>query len=319
MRNQILAQALVEPAFCSRAFSCANTPRAPRPQEDKSSSWRLGALGVLARSALADIKLASVFSIAFAIVISIAGCTDNKPSPQQSTQLSSGFKALDEQQSALAIDRADEYLRQQPHGPGSAEALYLKGRGYEQKAAADPKEIQRNLSEARTAYQEALMQQPSPKTEGYIRASLSNVAFFEDDYSTALSEASRAYSLVDTPEIQSMLLYRMGVSQQRLSRFTEADRTFEQVQQRYPNSAIAERAREHQGQRNFFVQLATFNTPAGADKAMDSLKNSGIVVSKRSDKAGHTLVDAGPFSTYESARDAKTRFAAQYPDALIVP
>jgi tetratricopeptide (TPR) repeat protein len=262
---------------------------------------------------------ARTLAAALLLIVGAAGCTENKPSAQQSTQLTSGFKALDEQQSAVAIDRADEYLREQPHGPGSAEALYLKGRGYEQKAAADPSEIKRNLTEARTAYMEALNQQPSPKTEGYIRASLSNVAFFQDDYSTALGEASRAYNLVDSPNIQSVLLYRTGVSQQRLGRFTDADRTFEQVQQRYPGSPIADRAREHQGQRNFFVQLATFNSPAGADKAIQSLQNSGVVVSKRSDQSGHTLVDAGPFSTYESARDAKARFAGQYPDALVVP
>jgi tetratricopeptide (TPR) repeat protein len=219
----------------------------------------------------------------------------------------------------VAIERADAYLRQQPSGPGSAEALYLKGRGYEQKAAGDPAEMRRNLDEARTAYLDALNQNPSPKTEGYIRASLSNVAFFQDDYVTAQSEASRAIKLVDSPEIASVLLYRIGVSQQRLGLFTDADATFGQVQQRYPGSPIAERAREHEGQRNFFAQLATYNTPAGAERAMEGLKASGVVISTRSDNAGHTIINAGPFNTYEEARDAKAKFAGQFPDALITP
>jgi tetratricopeptide (TPR) repeat protein len=248
-----------------------------------------------------------------------AGCSDNKPSPQQSTQLTAGYRALDEHQSEQAIEQADAYLRKQPHGPGSAEALYLKGRGYEQKAAVDRNEITRNLAEARTAYLDALNQQPSPQTDGYIRASLSNVAFFQDDYSTSLAEATQAYRLVNSAEIQSVLLYRIGVSQQRLGRFTDADRTFDLVQQRYPGSPIAERARQHAGQRNFFVQLATFNTPAGADKAIESLNTSGIVISKRTDSVGHTIVNAGPFATYENAKAAKERFAGQYPDALVVP
>ena len=67
------------------------------------------------------------------------------------------------------------------------------------------------------------------------------------------------------------------------------------------------------------MQLATFNTPAGADKAVESFRTSGVVISHHTDPAGHTIVDVGPFSTYDSAKAAKERFAAQYPDALIVP
>lgn len=252
-------------------------------------------------------------------LLSVVGCSDNKPSPQESAQLSAASRALDEHRSQVAIEQADAYLRKQPHGPGSAEALYLKGRGYEQKAAGDRNEMRRNLAEARTAFLDALNQQPTPQTEGYIRASLSNVAFFQDDYATALAEASRAHALSNSAEIQSVLLYRVGVSQQRLGRFTDADQTFNLLQQRYPGSPLAQRAREHAGQRNFFVQLATFNTPTGADKAIESLKATGVVVSKRADSSGHTIVNVGPFSTFESAKSAKERFAGQYPDALIVP
>lgn len=249
----------------------------------------------------------------------LPGCADNNPSPQQSTQLSAGFRALEQNQSQVAIEQAEAYLRKQPHGPGSAEALYLKGRGYEQKAARDRNEVKRNLTEARTAYLDGLNRQPTPQTEGNIRASLSNVAFYQDDFATALAEASRAHALSDSQQVQSVLLYRMGVSQQRLGRFTDADQTFAVVQQRYPGSPLAQRAREHAGQRNFFVQLATFNTPAGADKAIESLRAAGVVISKHTDSARHTIVNIGPFSTYENAKSAKERFAGQYPDALIVP
>jgi outer membrane protein assembly factor BamD (BamD/ComL family) len=261
-----------------------------------------------------------MIAAALLLGVGLIGCGDNHPSAQQSSQLSSGFRALDEHQYNAAIQSADDYLRQQPSGPGAAEALYLKGRGYEQKPAADPAEMKRNLDEARTAYLDALNQNPSPKTEGYIRASLSNVAFFQDDYATAQSEASQAMKLVgDSPEIQSVLLYRIGVSQQRLGLFTDADSTFAQVQQRYPGSSIADRAREHEGKRVFFVQLATYNTPNGAERATDGLKASGVVISTRSDNAGHTVINAGPFPTYEDAKQAKAKFTAQFPDALITP
>jgi hypothetical protein len=125
--------------------------------------------------------------------------------------------------------------------------------------------------------------------------------------------------MVESPEIQSVLLYRMGISEQRMGRFSDADVTFQLVQSRYPNMAIARSAEEHVGLRNFYVQLATYNTAVGADRAIASLQNSRVVLSKHVDTAGHTVIDAGPFPNYEAAKDLETRFEPQYPDALIVP
>jgi len=254
------------------------------------------------------------------LVAGITGCTDtSKPSPMQSTQLSAGYQALQQGQPQVAIDRADEYLREQPHGSGAAEALYLKGQGYEKRIAANPNESKRDWLEARTAYLNALNENPSPQLEGNIRAGLSNIAFHSDDFPTAYLEAQGAFTLTTSPQIQSMLLYRMGVSQQRMGRFTDADATFESVEQRYPGTPIAQQAHEHEGLRNFYVQLATFNTPAGAAKAMASLRTSGLTLSQQTDRTGHTVIDAGPLPSYEDAKRVKEQMSREYPDALIKP
>lgn len=253
------------------------------------------------------------------LATAVAGCTVDKPSPMQSTQLSDGYQALRQGQADVAIARADEYLRERAHGPGVAEAYYLKGRGYELKTASNRDESKRNWVEARTAYAYGLNENPSPQLEALLRAGLSNVAFFTDDYPTAFAEASKAYSLTDSPETQSVLLYRMGVSQARMGRFTEADDTFALVQQRYPGSPMAREAQAHQGVRNFYLQLATYGTAEGADRAIESLKSSGLALSKRSEAGGHVVVNAGPFATYDGAEQAKQRFATEFPDALIVP
>src|SRR5580693_248788 len=115
-------------------------------------------------------------SIGLFLAICLIGCGPGPTTPQQNNQLAAGYRALDEHQSDLAIQRADDYLRQQPNGPGDAEAMYLKGRGYEQKTATNPAQAAQNLAAARAAYDDALNLNPSPKTEGFIRASLSNVA-----------------------------------------------------------------------------------------------------------------------------------------------
>src|SRR5580765_489472 len=44
--------------------------------------------------------------------------------------LTEGYSALEAQQYNDAIAKADQFLSAQPHGPGSAEALYLKAAGW---------------------------------------------------------------------------------------------------------------------------------------------------------------------------------------------
>jgi tetratricopeptide (TPR) repeat protein len=257
-------------------------------------------------------------AIGLFLAIALIGCGPGPTTPQENNELTAGYRALDQHQSEQAIQRADDYLRQQPDGPGDAEAMYLKGRGYEQKTAASPAEAARNLAAARAAYDDALNLNPSPKTQGYICASLSNVAFFQEDYLTALSQASQALILVKSPAIQADLLYRIGVSQQRLGRFTDADRTFDQVQTDYPGSPIAQSAHQHEGMRDFYVELGTFDS-VGADHVIASLQNSQLPISRQTVDPSQTIVRAGPFPDYESAKSAKTKLVAQYPQSQIVP
>jgi TolA-binding protein len=244
------------------------------------------------------------------------GCAPKANSPEQKTALQAGYGALESQQYDQAIARADAFLTATPQGPGSAEALYLKGRALEGKTAANEAEAKRNLQAARSAYLAALEQSPSRPLDAYIRTSLANVAYFQDDYPTAISQWSAALDHLDREDVKAWALYRIGLCQQRLGKFADADRTFAQVQN-YPG-VPAQRAREHQGARGFFVQLATFASAAQADQAIAHLSKQGIAATKATDPAGHHVVRvAAP--TYRQAEQLKSRFAGQYPDALIVP
>ena len=242
--------------------------------------------------------------------------------PQQSNQLTAARDAVNAHQADQAIQKADAFISTSPDGPGTAEAYAIKGRGYELKVNASPDEERKNLQLARAAYEEALNHNPTQADEGNIRASLSNVAYQLDDYPTALAEASHAYNLVDSADVQSVLLYRMAVSQQRMGRFTDADSTFGLVQSRFPNSTVAQRSKELEGQRNFYVQLATYTTPAAAERALAALQTGpgmGVSLSKHSDASGRTVIDAGPYASYAEAQQAKQHFVDSYPDALIKP
>jgi tetratricopeptide (TPR) repeat protein len=247
--------------------------------------------------------------------------TASTDAPPPRVILDAGYQALESQQYNEAIAKADEFLAGTPAGPGSAEALYLKGRGFEGKNAAGvtPEEAKQNLQSARVAYIQALEQNPKDPLAAYIHASLGNVAYFQDYYQSAMGQLNAAYDKLDNNEVKAWTLYRVGLCQQRLGQFKQADATFASVEQFHPGTVPAERAKEHRGARAFWVQLATFASPANADKAVMELKHEGINASRAADAQGRALLRVGPLASYSQALFIKQRFAEKYPDAIILP
>jgi tetratricopeptide (TPR) repeat protein len=244
-----------------------------------------------------------------------AGCAPD----QRKAQLAEGYAALEANQFDEAMRQADAYLAKHPSGPGTAEALYLRGRGYEQRNKANLNEARTNLQAARAAYIEALSQQPSPQLELYIRTSLANVAYFQDDYATALKEWATVYPNHQDREIRMWVLYRIGLCQQRLGRFADADKTYTQVEQEYGGTLPAQRAKEKRGARGFMVQFATFLSSATADNAISTLRSQGVMAGKQTDSRGRSVVVAGPLPTFQQAMAIRAAHLDKYPDAMILP
>lgn len=235
--------------------------------------------------------------------------------------LEQGYRALENQQYDDAIARADQVLAAVPHGEGTPEALYLKGRGFEGKNAAGvtEDEARANLQSARQAYIQALGENPRQPLQAYVRASLGNVAYFQDDYQTAVAQLTAAYDHLDRDDLKAWALYRIGLAQQRQGQFEQADRTFAAVQQRHGNTVPAQRAREHQGARAFYVQLATFAQPASADRAIAELKQQGVTATRVAGPEGRAFLRVGPIPSYAQAQATRRQFLNKYPDAMIIP
>jgi outer membrane protein assembly factor BamD (BamD/ComL family) len=255
----------------------------------------------------------AIAALAFAFA---AGCATNKAARND---LSAGYASLEQKRYDQAIQQADAFLAKEPNGAGSAEALYLRGRAFEQKVAANPHEAKTNLQSARSSYIEALNRRPASKLEWTIRTSLANVAYFQDDYATALSQFQTALPRMENADTRAWTLYRMGLCQQRLGQFQQADQTFALVQQQHPGTMPAQRAKEHAGARSFFVQLVTFKTGASADKAIAALRREGVEPARVENEQGFQQIRVGPVQSYAQAMSLKTRFADRYPDAIIVP
>lgn len=254
--------------------------------------------------------------ILFCIVLAGTGCASDQATQKK---LADGKVALEQKQYDQAIRQADSILQNKGSNVDTAAAYYLKGRAIEQRVKADPGSADQDLTLAKTNYNRALQLGPPKKLEGYLRSSLANVGFFQNDYNTAFEQWSKAYDLLEEQDLKAWALYRIGISQQRLGRFDHADKTFSAVQTVYPGTEQARRAKEHQGATGFYVQLATFKNASSADNAIKELKQQGVTATKTTDPRGLSIVRVGPVNTYAEAQQLQGRFTAKYADALIIP
>jgi TolA-binding protein len=245
-----------------------------------------------------------------------AGCANEAATRKN---LNVAYAAAANSQYDEAISRADDQLARTPAGAGSSEALYLRGRTLELRVKKTEDDARNDFTAARQAYIEALQAKPTPDLEPLIRAGLANVAYWQDDYPTAIQEWTTAYGKLSNNDADPFILYRIGLSQQRLGQFDLADKTFAAVQQRYPMTEAADRARGHTGFRSFAVQLATFASSQSADAAVTDLRRQGVTPTRLIDPRGRHVIGVGSLPNYAAALQVKSRFASKYPDAVIVP
>jgi TolA-binding protein len=276
------------------------------PHPDPPPEYRGRGKGRTAATKYGHARLVRSILFASLGVVALAGCAADN-----SAWIDRSVSALDANQPRQAIANARNYLDAHPNGPGAAEAWYLVGRGDEM--------IPGNLGAAHDAYARALALNPSRQQQAYIRAGLANVAFFDDDFATALEQWTIAYSGLTDHTTRAWTLYRMGLCQQRLGRFDQADGTFALVQQQYADTPAAARAADKSGYRDFWVQIGVFNNQLDAWGGLSFLHRTGYPAQLFHNKQGQHVLCAGPEASYAEASQLRARLVKRYPGAMIVP
>ena len=254
-----------------------------------------------------------------AAALTLAGCAGG-PTPREN--LATAYREFESPNPnyAQVANAADAYLAAQPTGPAAADALYLRGRALEEKGQKDAASPQKDFADAYNYYSQALAQKPRPGLAALIHVGMGNVLYFQDRYSAAIHELTNGLERLERDPDKAWALYRVGLCYQRLGHWDEADKQFVAVQQRFPNTPQAARAREHQGHRAFYVQVATYAAPAQADAATAELKRQGLPAQRFVDTSRNVqLVRVGPMNTYESAAATRQKIWGRYPDAIVVP
>jgi tetratricopeptide (TPR) repeat protein len=241
-------------------------------------------------------------------------CADNSQNRQE---LNAGEDALRAQQYDRALRAADD-VAASGVAQNAAEAHYLHGRAIEDRPKPDPAAAAADLAEARRYYALALGEYPSPALQGRLRAQIGNVAYFQDDYAVALQQWTIASAQLDNPQWKQWILYRIGICQQRLGRFDDADHTFAVVQDEYPGTEVARRAQARQGVHGFYVQVGAFNDSSDVQKAAYAVTSAGSIA-EEIDQRGLKVVRSAGLPSYAQATALKTRLVGEYPDARVMP
>jgi tetratricopeptide (TPR) repeat protein len=245
-----------------------------------------------------------------------AGCASN---PQNRQQLDAGEQALRAQNYDKAIRSADLVISSSPTSNDLAEAYYLRGSAIEQRnPKPDMTAAAADLAAARLDYIAALNQYPPKPLESRLHGQLGNVAYFQDDYATALQQWAVAYDQLENLQWKQWVLYRMGICQQRLGRFVDADHTFSIVQREYPNTEVAARSAAREGVRGFYVQVGAFSQPGDAQKAAAAVTAIGSIPVQAPDR-GLTVVRTSGVPSFTMAAQMRLRLVSQYPDARVLP
>jgi tetratricopeptide (TPR) repeat protein len=254
----------------------------------------------------------------------VAGCASSKSADDKKT-LQAGYDALSAQDYDTAMARSSEFIANNPNGgAGTPEALYLQGRVYEHRAevadnAGRQPEAHSDLQDARSTYEHALTLNPSPRIAALLHAGVANVAYFQEDYFTAMREWAAAYPGLTQPDARAWVKYRLGLCQQRLGRFDEADRSFAEVRQEYPHSEPAQRAAGHMGVKAFYVGLGSWADARAAADVVGGLRKQGFTAEQSTQPDGRHAVRVGPAYNYEQAKALRVRLLSAYPAATIEP
>jgi tetratricopeptide (TPR) repeat protein len=244
----------------------------------------------------------------------LAACTGNAESRKN---LDLGKQALDAHDFDQTIRDADKVIAS-GDGPALAEAYYLRGYAIEMRPKVDNAASARDLAMARDSYVKGLSHDPRPTLAARLHAQLGNVCYYQQDYSTAVVELGTAFNMMDNSQPKDLVLYHMGVGQQRLGRFADADSTFQRLLQDYPNSLYAGAAKAHQGVHGFYVQVGAYAKESDIESAARAIAAAGSAPLKTSNK-GLTVMRTADVPSFAQAEQLRERLAGQYPDARVMP
>ncbi len=246
------------------------------------------------------------------MLLLLNGCQE---SMQRGDLLQQARADYDRQQFSSARQSATRYLGQPALPDGDrCRGYYIRGLALREMGPA-------YFTQAKTDLQTVLARQCNPELAALAHVTLGHIAFESSDHDTARMHYEFALKNLPNTEPKDAVLYRLGVSLQRLGRWSQADPYFEQCAREFSQSPYASSARQHLGSRRFQLQAGAWSTTAGALKQQKKLQRSGFSADMTPLlQNGKSLyaVRCGAFTSYEQAQSQLQRLQRTVPDAIII-
>ncbi|HVP13581.1 MAG TPA: tetratricopeptide repeat protein [Phycisphaerae bacterium] len=243
----------------------------------------------------------------------LVGCAELPPAAkQQKTDAENAYRSNNYQ---AAMGTLNDFLKNYPDHPESAEAYYLR---------ALCEEKQSNKMKAAEDAQHCIRLSRDAVLTAKAHAMTATLLYEAGKSAAAIPHfASALKGLPDGPPAD-LVRYNYGVCLQREGQWKQARMEFAAVPRLFPSSPLAENAkRMNEWPNDFFtIQCGAFRDKPEANKLVDKLKKAGLSprIEARS-RSGETLqmVYVGQYPRYSQAQSALTAVQRQVRDASIAP
>lgn len=245
----------------------------------------------------------------------LTGCASGLTAQQQ-RWLAEGRQLYEDKRYSGAIVELSKLLREQPDDPAVARAYYLRGMSHAQ--MGNRVEAYRDLNAAVDSGADA-----TATREAYV---VLGTLHFEDrawaDAAAALREAANRYP--STPP-KDVILYRLGLCYERLSRWGESRGPFAEIVKHFPDSNFADAAarRLRVQPEHYAVQVGAFYERENAETLRFQLERDGLTAWLRTEPRNRQtmyVVLVGRFASYDQALGQLAMIQREFvPDAVLWP
>ncbi len=251
------------------------------------------------------LRFAVPSSVLAVLLLAVGGCTPPLLNKNDDKVFTSGYDDYQAGRYKDADRKFSEVVADNPQSAALSEVYYFRG-------LTRLQESRRN--EARADFQAGATHYGRELTQIYSMTCLANMEY-EDGHDQQAVPLYRTVLEHPVPGLPTdKILYRLGVSLQRLGRWNEADETFARLLKDHSDSPLAAEARIRTQADSFTLQAGAFTDRAKAATLAARLRQDGypvvLAVVAAGGKTFH-VVNVGHYHTAAEAQAASTRLAGK--------
>ena len=245
------------------------------------------------------------------VLVGTGGCAANRRADRQA--FDTGYAAFRAGQWEKAIGGFTQYLRSDPTSPDRGEVYYYRGEAL----------VRLNRrAEAKTDFVRAIGAGARPPIDQFARVAVGNLYYEEGNDLKALEHYGKVLAGSRDGLPMAAILFRAGVSLQRLGRWSMADKYLARVIEDYSNTPWATLAMRRLHADAFRVQTGAFAAMTTAQSQAHRAQRAGFAVRIAKVTTGRQTLHAvqvGRAPTYAGAEALARRVRQAGFEALIVP